>query len=253
MLTMIGLARVQPMTKPWIAVTAAPRARAAKSPSIRPPAFTADANITDAAAVVTPRASDMMLPLSEIIVMPAATQPTNDVVVSSERRLGVEKKLGVIATATASASSAAARTDVAIDGRCNASAFIGQAADAWVMSLRIELILMSAASYRATTHPRYMVTTEFGHPDDLLEIRRRHDQSPACIAKLAHEAIDFRSCPHIDAARRLVHQQQTGPVIADNPPEQQFLLIASRQLVATRPQPPRFDLHALGNPRGEFP
>ena len=44
---------------------------------------------------VAPSANDMMLPLMVMSVMPIATQPINDTVVSSDRMLGLARKPGV--------------------------------------------------------------------------------------------------------------------------------------------------------------
>jgi hypothetical protein len=44
---------------------------------------------------VAPSANDMMFPLMVMSVIPIATQPMNDTVVSSERMLGAAKKPGV--------------------------------------------------------------------------------------------------------------------------------------------------------------
>jgi len=49
---------------------------------------------------VTPSENDMMLPLSVMKVMPTATQPMKDVVLSSENRLTAVKKPGVVRAAT---------------------------------------------------------------------------------------------------------------------------------------------------------
>ena len=55
---------------------------------------------------VAPSANDMMLPESVMKVMPMATQPMNDMVVSSEIRLTVDRKPGVRSAKTTSAASA---------------------------------------------------------------------------------------------------------------------------------------------------
>src|ERR1700733_6752402 len=49
---------------------------------------------------VPPTENDMMLPLRVMKVMPTATQPMKDVVLSSENRLTAVKKPGVVRAAT---------------------------------------------------------------------------------------------------------------------------------------------------------
>src|SRR5690348_18019209 len=51
---------------------------------------------------VAPGENDMMFPLIVISVMPIATQPMNDTVVSSERMLGSATNPGVVRTTAAS-------------------------------------------------------------------------------------------------------------------------------------------------------
>src|SRR5690348_4985426 len=51
---------------------------------------------------VAPGENDMMFPLIVISVMPIATQPMNDTVVSSERMLGAATNPGVVRTTAAS-------------------------------------------------------------------------------------------------------------------------------------------------------
>ena len=58
---------------------------------------------------VAPSANDMMLPESVMKVMPMATQPMNDMVVSSEIMLTVDRKPGVRSANQASAASASRR------------------------------------------------------------------------------------------------------------------------------------------------
>ena len=58
---------------------------------------------------VAPRQNDITLPESVMNVMPTATQPMNDMVVSSENRLVVVRKPGVAIAAAISASTAATR------------------------------------------------------------------------------------------------------------------------------------------------
>src|SRR5262249_19856293 len=74
------------------------------------PKGSAETNTTVVAARVAPKLNDMMLPDSVMKVMPTATQPTNDTVVASERRLVAEKKPGVSAAATTSATQSRTRT-----------------------------------------------------------------------------------------------------------------------------------------------
>jgi hypothetical protein len=52
-------------------------------------------NTIAVAPTVAPSAKDMMLPLMVMSVMPIATQPMNDTVVSSDRMLGPARKPGV--------------------------------------------------------------------------------------------------------------------------------------------------------------
>jgi hypothetical protein len=62
------------------------------------------------AETVAPSASDMMLPVSVMKVMPTATQPMNDMAVSRALMLSSEVNPGVLSAKLASASPAMART-----------------------------------------------------------------------------------------------------------------------------------------------
>ncbi len=61
---------------------------------------------------VAPRQNDMTLPDSVMNVMPTATQPMNDMVVSSENRLVVVRNPGVAMAAATSAATAATRVAI---------------------------------------------------------------------------------------------------------------------------------------------
>src|SRR5262249_46909385 len=94
--TMIGLARNRPTISPWAALIRAPNARALKSPNATPPKFIVTTKTMAEAPTVAPRLNDMILPLIVINVMPTATQPMNDTVVSSETMLGQDMNPGVV-------------------------------------------------------------------------------------------------------------------------------------------------------------
>ena len=65
-----------------------------------------------ATEAVAPRQNDMILPLMVIKVMPTATQPMNETVVSIDRTLGFEENPGVARATTMSAPSAVTRMAV---------------------------------------------------------------------------------------------------------------------------------------------
>ena len=77
-------------------------------PKPKPKLFTASTKTMAVAPTVAPKANDMMFPLIVISVMPIATQPMNDTVVSSDNMLGPERKPGVVRMT-------AARTTIPID------------------------------------------------------------------------------------------------------------------------------------------
>jgi hypothetical protein len=109
MLTMIGLARTKPMTKPCAALISAPNASAAKKPNTTPPTLTAAMKIMALAPTSAPSENDMMFPLMVISVMPTATQPMKETVVSSESMLGFDRKPGVVSATTASTANTSKR------------------------------------------------------------------------------------------------------------------------------------------------
>ena len=88
MLTMMGLARNQPIRNPCNALVNPAKASAAMSPKAKPPQLTARTKIIAVAPTSAPSANDMMFPLMVISVIPTATQPMKETVVSSERMLG---------------------------------------------------------------------------------------------------------------------------------------------------------------------
>ena len=67
-------------------------------------------NTIAVAPTSAPSENDMMLPLMVISVMPVATQPIKDTVVSSDKMLGSERNPGVDSAISASATAATART-----------------------------------------------------------------------------------------------------------------------------------------------
>ena len=95
MLTMIGLARTQPISSPCRPVSSEPNSSPMTRPKPKPSQFEARINTIAVTPTVAPSANDIMLPLIVMSVMPIATQPMNDTVVSSERMLGPARKPGV--------------------------------------------------------------------------------------------------------------------------------------------------------------
>ena len=65
------------------------------------PADRLDRKISADADSVAPRQSDMMLPVSVMKVMPTATQPMNEMALSSALMLSCEVKPGVVSANTA--------------------------------------------------------------------------------------------------------------------------------------------------------
>jgi hypothetical protein len=88
MLTMIGLARSQPIRKPCRALVAAAKASPATRPKANPPQLAARTKTMAVAPTNAPSANDMIFPLIVISVMPTATHPIKETVVRSERILG---------------------------------------------------------------------------------------------------------------------------------------------------------------------
>ena len=95
-LTMIGLARTQPIKSPCRPVSSDAEGRPTSNPRPKPSQLTARMNTIAVTPTVAPSANDMMFPLIVISVMPIATQPMNDTVVSSDRMLGPARKPGVV-------------------------------------------------------------------------------------------------------------------------------------------------------------
>src|SRR5579862_5372256 len=110
MLTMMGLARMAPITSPWRALVSAANVSAAAKAKTTPPKFTARTNTMAVAPTSAPSENEMMLPLIVISVMPIATQPMKETVVISDRALGSERNPGVDNAVSASATTATART-----------------------------------------------------------------------------------------------------------------------------------------------
>ena len=95
MLMMIGLARTEPISSPCSPVSSEPNITPTSRPAPKPSQFAARMNTIAVTPTVAPSANDMMLPLMVMSVMPIATQPMNDTVVSSARMLGPARKPGV--------------------------------------------------------------------------------------------------------------------------------------------------------------
>ena len=91
---------------------------------------------------------------------------------------------------------------------------------------------------------------DVGHAEHLLEVRRRHNEAIAPVAKLPDQPVDFRPRADIDAAGRLVHQQHARLLAAERAAERKLLLIAAAQLVGRRAQPPPINADRGGKPRG---
>ncbi len=108
MLTKIGLARKCPTKKPCSPVTATANNNVSKNAG-RIPNDNVARNIRAEAETVAPSASDMMLPVSVMNVMPTATQPTNEMAVNSALRLRGVRKPGVVSANPAIAAAAARR------------------------------------------------------------------------------------------------------------------------------------------------
>ena len=110
MLTMMGLARSQPIKNPCNALVNPANASAAISPKAKPPQLAARMKTIAVAPTSAPSANDMIFPLIVISVMPTATHPIKETVVNSERILGWDKKPGVVRATAARTTRTTART-----------------------------------------------------------------------------------------------------------------------------------------------
>src|SRR6185312_11900118 len=116
MLTMIGLARRNPIRQPCNPVIAAPVASAAATPAAYPAALRTTTKTIAETAAAAPSANDIILPPMVINVIAAARQPMKETVVSKVVRLGAERKLGVASAMAASASMMVRRATKRRDG-----------------------------------------------------------------------------------------------------------------------------------------
>jgi hypothetical protein len=110
MLTMMGLARTQPITKPCMQLTRPPNVIAISNPKNNPPLLAARIKIMAVAPTRALNENDMMLPLMVINVMPTATHPMKETVVNRDERVGLEKNPGVESAITDNPSAANTRT-----------------------------------------------------------------------------------------------------------------------------------------------
>src|SRR6266498_1981001 len=92
-----------------MALSNAPSASARRKPTTTPPQLTPAIKMIAVAPTVEPSENDMILPLNVINVIPTATQPMNDTVVSSDRTLGFDRKPGVTTANPRSATIASTR------------------------------------------------------------------------------------------------------------------------------------------------
>src|ERR1700730_2924799 len=77
---------------------------------------------------------------------------------------------------------------------------------------------------------------EIGDPEHLFKGGGGHDDAVAVRAELLDQTIDVRTRPHVDATRRLVHEQHAGR-IADRAAEGELLLVAAAELIGWRREP----------------
>src|SRR6201999_2395214 len=99
----IGLARSDPMTRPWMPVTNPPNTRDPANATAKPLALSNAVNRKAEEAAVAPGANDITLPPTVMNVIPAAIQPMTEAVVSSAVKLGIDRKLGVMTAHTSKA------------------------------------------------------------------------------------------------------------------------------------------------------
>ena len=76
-----------------------------------------------------------------------------------------------------------------------------------VMSATMRCIVTSLRRYCATDAAAIERDDDVADADDLLEIARGHHQRVAFLAESSHQPVDFGARADVDAARRLVHQQ----------------------------------------------
>src|ERR1700730_10921089 len=86
--------------------------------------------------------------------------------------------------------------------------------------------------------------------DDLLQIARGHHQRVALLAERAHQPIDLSSRANVDAARRLVHQENAVRLPLDAAAEGEFLLVAAAEILGQRSHAPAVDADPLRETRG---
>jgi hypothetical protein len=89
---------------------------------------------------------------------------------------------------------------------------------------------------------------EIGDPEHLFKVRGCHDDAIAVRAELLDQTIDVRTRPHVDATRRLVHEQHAGR-IADRAAEGELLLVATAELIGWRREPRAVEPHGIGQSR----
>ena len=110
MLTMIGLARSPPMTKPCAPVMQPPSEKGGDAAGGKSGLVEHGDEHYRCRRRGRPRLNDMMFPLIVINVMPAATQPTNESVVSKASRLGADRNPGVLIATSPSVAMTTMRT-----------------------------------------------------------------------------------------------------------------------------------------------
>ena len=194
------------------------------------------------ADTVAPRQSDMMLPVSVMKVMPTATQPMNEIALSSALMLSGEVKPGVRQRKhrngdapqmrTAGSDAAPTRAD-ATSCAAPRSCRRDRVGDVGQHPMQVRLAAAVVSDLPAAIH----ADDDVGHAEHLLDVGRRHDEAIAAVAELPDQAVDFRPRADVDPAGRLVHQQHAGLVAADGAAECELLLVAAAQFVGLRAQP----------------
>ena len=128
----------------------------------------------------------MMLPVSVMKVMPTATQPMNEIALSSALMLSGEVKPGVVSAKTAMRRDGDDRGSPMTMRRRRSCRAAG-----WVMSASTRCRSRFAAAIRGDLPAAVHADDDVGHAEHLLDVRRRHDEAIAAVAEFAGSAGRF--------------------------------------------------------------